>query len=101
MAAPRITADQVKHVARLAALEFDEGAVETMRSQLDAILDYMAALDALDASSVEPMFYPVPMSAPLREDRAVACPPRAELLAAAPRTESGAFAVPRVLDGEG
>jgi aspartyl-tRNA(Asn)/glutamyl-tRNA(Gln) amidotransferase subunit C len=95
----RLTLDQVHHVAQLAALELDDTEARTLCDDLGVILDHMAALDALDVSQVEPTFHPLQTAAPLRQDRVVASAPREELMAAAPETEQGGFAVPKVKDG--
>jgi aspartyl-tRNA(Asn)/glutamyl-tRNA(Gln) amidotransferase subunit C len=96
----RLTLDQVRHVAQLAALELDEAEARTLCDDLGSILDHMAALDALDVSGVEPTFHPLQTAAPLREDRLVPSLSREEALAAAPASEHGGFAVPKVLDGD-
>jgi len=87
-------------VARLARLALPEADVEKMRAQLDSILGYVAQLDALDVTAVEPTFHAVPMSSPLRADQVRPSLARAEVLAAAPATDAGGFAVPKVMDGE-
>ncbi len=100
MAQPKITLDAVRHVSKLAALALAPDEQERMCRELDSILGFMAELDTLDVSKVEPTFHAVPMQAALRADVVVPSLPRAELLAAAPAQESGAFAVPKVLDGD-
>jgi aspartyl-tRNA(Asn)/glutamyl-tRNA(Gln) amidotransferase subunit C len=99
----RLTLDQVRHVAQLAALELDEAEARTLCDDLGSILDHMAALDALDVSGIEPTFHPLQTAAPLaplREDRVQPSLSRDEALAAAPASEHGGFAVPKVLDGD-
>jgi aspartyl-tRNA(Asn)/glutamyl-tRNA(Gln) amidotransferase subunit C len=49
---------------------------------------------------VPPTSHAVPLDAALREDIVRDSLPRSELLAAAPATEAGAFAVPKVLEGD-
>ena len=95
----KITSEQVRHVARLARLELQEDAVEALRGQLDAILGYVAALDAVDVSNLAPSFHALPILAPLRRDVVESGLPRAEILAAAPPTDGEGFAVPKVLEG--
>lgn len=100
MASPKITLEQVRHVADLAALELDQLEAERTCQQLGQILDAMTALEQVDVSDVEPTFHPVALGSALRPDEVRASPPRTELLAAAPASEEGAFAVPRVLEGD-
>ncbi|MBN1655487.1 MAG: Asp-tRNA(Asn)/Glu-tRNA(Gln) amidotransferase subunit GatC [Deltaproteobacteria bacterium] len=101
MSAVRISLEDVRHVAKLARLSLDEQEIETMRKQLDSILDYMASLEQLDLAAVEPTFYSVAMQAPLRTDVIQPSLRRDEALRAAPMEKAGAFAVPKVMDGEG
>lgn len=95
----KITSQQVRHVARLARLELAEDAVEALRGQLDAILGYVAALDAVDVSDLAPSFHAIPILAPLRPDVVHTGLARAEVLAAAPANDGEGFSVPKVLEG--
>lgn len=94
----KITLEQVLHVARLARLSLSDEEAREMQQQLDAILEYMAGLDELDVSEVEPTLHSIPMDAPLRPDVPDRCSDRAETLAQAPASEAGGFAVPLVLE---
>jgi len=100
MGEPRIRLEEVMHVAKLARLELPAEEAERMQAQLDAILEYIAELDALDVSEVEPTFHAIPIHAPLRADVPVPCSDRSEILEAAPSSEEGGFAVPLVLEVE-
>ena len=96
----RLTIEQVRHVAKLAALELSDDEAERMCSDLGAILDYMAMLEGLDVEGIDPAVHALALQIPLRPDAVVPGPPREEVLRAAPETEQGAFAVPKVLDGD-
>jgi aspartyl-tRNA(Asn)/glutamyl-tRNA(Gln) amidotransferase subunit C len=96
----KITLSEVRHTAQLARLALSEQELETLREQLSRILGHVASLDALDVASVPPTSHAVPMEAPLRLDVVRDSLPRSELLAAAPSTEAGAFAVPKVMEGD-
>ncbi len=48
MKLPAITADQVRHLARLACLRLQDDEVEVLVNDLSIILDYMAILRAVD-----------------------------------------------------
>lgn len=95
-----LTLEQVRHVARLAALSLTDQELVAMRGQLGAVLEYVAVLDELDVAGIEPTAYPVALQAPLRDDQAVPWDRPDEFLEAAPLSEAGGFAVPRVLDGD-
>jgi aspartyl-tRNA(Asn)/glutamyl-tRNA(Gln) amidotransferase subunit C len=100
MSEPRITDEAVRHVAKLACISLRAEEVERMQRELDAILGYMAELDAVDVSSVEPLVQTFAREVELRPDEVLPSLDRTELLAAAPAQEYGGFAVPKVLDGE-
>ena len=101
MSDTKISDEQVRKVASLARLALDDDEVADLRSQLDSILAYMAELDALDVTDVEPTFHSIPIDVPLRPDKVDRCLPRHEVLKAAPSTDAGGFAVPRVLEVDG
>lgn len=100
MSSQKISSDEVRRVARLARLALADADAEKMREQLDSILGYVAQLDALDVSAVEPTLHAVPMASPLRADEVQPSLSRTEVLAAAPASDAGGFSVPRVMEGE-
>jgi aspartyl-tRNA(Asn)/glutamyl-tRNA(Gln) amidotransferase subunit C len=96
----RISLDDVRGVANLARLDLDEHELRAMQGQLDSILDWMATLDQLDLTDVPPTYHAIEMRCPLRDDVPRASLRREEVLPAAARSEAGAFAVPKVMEGE-
>lgn len=101
MSDSRLTRDQVLHVAKLAALELQPQELDPLVGQLADIVAYVDSLSALDVSGVEPTLHAVELSPPMRSDEVTPSLPRAQALAAAPATEAGGFAVPKVLEGDG
>jgi len=99
MSEPRITADAVRHVAKLACVSLTADEVVRMQRELDSILGFFAELQAVDVSAVTPTAANA-AHAPLRPDEVVPGLDRDELLASAPAHEHGGFAVPKVLDGD-
>ena len=95
-----ITEKQVRHVAALARLALTDAEVERMRAELDAILGFMKTLEELDTEGVPPTTHSIDMVAPLRADVPGASLRRDDVLRAAAKSEAGAFAVPKVLEGE-
>ena len=51
---PRISVDEVVHVAKLARLELASDEVERFAAQLAKILDHAADIEALDLDGVDP-----------------------------------------------
>ena len=92
-----ISREEVLHVAHLARLEFSEKEVELFTSQLADILDYVAQLNELDTSNVEPTYHAIPLSNVFREDKVKDSFPVDEILSNAPEREDGFFVVPKVI----
>ncbi len=92
-----ISREEVLHVAHLARLEFSEEEVELFTTQLADILNYVAQLNELDTSNVEPTYHAIPLSNVFREDEVRESFPVDEILANAPERENGFFVVPKVI----
>jgi aspartyl-tRNA(Asn)/glutamyl-tRNA(Gln) amidotransferase subunit C len=94
----KLTAEQVSKVAVLARLTLGTGESERMAADLARILDYVAKLDELDTSGVEPTSHVVAMAAPLRADVVTSKPAVADALANAPQSDDGYFVVPPIIE---
>ena len=88
---------EVLHIARLANLEFTDSEYDQFTRQLNEILDYVAQLDRLDTSDVEPTAQVADGSSTLREDQAGGSIDPEDALANAPDAESVLFKVPKVI----
>jgi aspartyl/glutamyl-tRNA(Asn/Gln) amidotransferase C subunit len=95
-----LSGDEVRHVAKLARLKLTDQAVEQYRAQLSTILDYVAKLNELDVTGVEPMAHPTDLNNRLDDDVPVGAMPLEDLLKNAPANEDRFLAVPKVLTGE-
>ena len=100
MPEPKISIEEVRHVAWLARLELNEEEVDRLRADLDVILDHMAELEAIDVTEVEPAFHVPGLTARLRADEPITSLSRETALEAAPSVEEGAFVVPRTVRDE-
>jgi len=98
VATPRISREDVQHVARLARLELSEAERERMRVEMDAILTYMDKLRSLDTAGVEPTSHAVPLHNVMRDDEPRPSAPRDEMLANAPDRAGDFFRVPRIIE---
>ena len=95
--AGRITRQEAAHVARLARLRFSDAELDELASQLSAVLDHAADVEALDVSGIEPTSHPQPLANVTRSDDIKPSLQRDEILAAAPAAEDGQFRVPPIL----
>ena len=97
----RITADVVAKVSRLARLDLTPEEIDVATTQLSAVLEHFADVDALDLSDVAPMTQPYPLVNVMRDDVEAPVLDRDEVLAAAPQAEDGRFRVPPIVGLEG
>src|SRR5262245_17188102 len=95
---PRISLQEVEHVARLARLLLSDADKERMRRELDGILGYIDKLRALDVEGVEATSHAVPMTNVMRDDVPRPCFDRAEMLANAPDRSGDLFRVPKIIE---
>ena len=91
---------QVRHVARLARLALSPEEEERFAAQLGHVLEYIARLEAVDVSGVEPLSFAGDEKAglPLREDAVLPSLPRETVLAQAPEHDGESFVVPRIIE---
>jgi aspartyl-tRNA(Asn)/glutamyl-tRNA(Gln) amidotransferase subunit C len=98
----KISSQDVLRVAELAYLDLTETELETYRSQLDEILEYIGKLNELDTTNVQPMAQVLAddqlADATLREDIETPCQVADEVLQHAPDPEPPYFRVPKVIE---
>jgi aspartyl-tRNA(Asn)/glutamyl-tRNA(Gln) amidotransferase subunit C len=92
-----LTRDEVEHVAQLARLALTDDELDSLTTELGAILEHAAQVSALDTAGVPATAHPLPLVNVFRADVARPGLPRGEVLAAAPQAEDGRFRVPRIL----
>jgi aspartyl-tRNA(Asn)/glutamyl-tRNA(Gln) amidotransferase subunit C len=100
MAQEKISLEQVRHVAKLARLALDEQQIQKHARQLESILEYVAKIQEVDVTGVEPMAHAVPLHNVLREDVAGPALPIEEVLKIAPQADGRFFKVPKVIGGD-
>jgi aspartyl-tRNA(Asn)/glutamyl-tRNA(Gln) amidotransferase subunit C len=98
----KISREDVGRVAELAYLDLTDSELETYRSQLDEILEYIGKLNALDTSKVEPMAQVLAddqsADVTLRDDIVKPCTVAPEILRQAPDADPPYFRVPKVIE---
>jgi aspartyl-tRNA(Asn)/glutamyl-tRNA(Gln) amidotransferase subunit C len=95
---PRISREDVQHVARLARLELSETELVRMQGEMNNILAYMDKLRSVDTTGVEPTSHAVPLTNVMREDEPRPSFPLADMLANAPEAAGDFFRVPRIIE---
>ena len=94
----RISRDTVLYIAKLARLRLADGEVERMQRDLDAVLGFVAYLQALDTSGVVPTTHVLEIATPLRADEVAGVLPVSEVVRNAPEHTESAMVVPKVLE---
>ena len=93
----KITSQDVLKVAKLSRLEISDSEVELFTSQLEKILGYVAQLEKVDTSNIEPTTRAVEVINVMREDTVIAANVRDDLLDQAPQREGDFYRVPKIL----
>ena len=99
----KVTVEEVARVAELAHLELTRDETGHMLNDLNAILDYVAALNELDTRGVAPLAQVSELgdaagTGTARADRLLASLDRAAVLSQAPETDEVFFKVPKVIE---
>jgi aspartyl-tRNA synthetase len=97
--AHRVSAGDVRHIARLARLKLKDAEVAAFQKDLNAVLDYVDLLKELDTHNVAPMAHVLPVKNVWRDDAVVKPKNAKAVLANAPVMEGDGFKVPKVLEG--
>jgi aspartyl-tRNA(Asn)/glutamyl-tRNA(Gln) amidotransferase subunit C len=97
----KVTVEDVERVAELAHLKLTSDEAGRMLRDLNAILDYVAELNELDTSGVEPLSQVSELSAVTGEprlDRVLPSIDRIGVMAEAPESNGAFFKVPKVIE---
>ena len=103
---PRVSLEEVRHVADLANLELTAEELPRMARDLDAVLGYIAQLNELDTATLPAMAQvsealgqtPVANGERLRPDEERPSLDRGPVMAEAPETDGRFFKVPKVIE---
>jgi aspartyl-tRNA(Asn)/glutamyl-tRNA(Gln) amidotransferase subunit C len=94
----KLTREDVQRVAVLARLRLTDAEEAEFTGQLDQILSYMAKLNVLDTTAVEPFTHASVDGSAFREDKVTSQSDTDALLANAPERDATFFKVPKILE---
>ncbi|WP_345951137.1 Asp-tRNA(Asn)/Glu-tRNA(Gln) amidotransferase subunit GatC [Mucilaginibacter sp. PAMB04274] len=94
----QIDKDTVAKIAHLARLEVNEQETETLMTDMNKILDFMAKLNEVDTENVEPLIYMTDEVNTLREDVVKQEITHDEALLNAPQQDGKHFLVAKVIE---
>jgi aspartyl-tRNA(Asn)/glutamyl-tRNA(Gln) amidotransferase subunit C len=94
----QISTDDVRYLAKLSSLQLEDDEVDTLRIDIESILDYVAQLGELDTSGVEPTYQVTDLENVWRDDSVNTYGVEREaLLALSPAVDKKQIKVPKVL----
>ena len=88
----------VRRIARLARIRITDAEASALEKELSGILDWVAQLDAVDTSGVEPMTRVIPTTLRKRADVVADGGIAGDVVKNAPAREDHFFAVPKVVE---
>jgi aspartyl-tRNA(Asn)/glutamyl-tRNA(Gln) amidotransferase subunit C len=89
--------DEVRHVARLAAIELSDAEIPQLKEQLNSILTYVERLSELPTRGVSPTYHVHGISNVFRDDVHQPSLTAEELSGNAPDFAEGFYRVPRII----
>ena len=93
-----IDIETARRVAKLARIRVDEGDLPALAGELSGILQFMAQLNEVDVTGIEPMTSVTPMRLKRRADVVTDGNIQSAILKNAPDAREGFFAVPKVVE---
>jgi len=93
-----IDVDEVKKIAKLAALSVRDEDIQSYADNLSNILGLVEQMSAVDTTGVTPMSHPFDAVQRLREDVVTDLNRREDFQAIAQKTEDGLYLVPKVIE---
>jgi len=88
----------VRKVAMLSRIRLTDEEAAELGPQLSSILGYVEQLSAVDTDGIKPTAHPHDAAMPLRANVVTNGTRREELQTPAPKTESGLYVVPKVIE---
>jgi len=93
-----ITNDDVRHLAQLSSLQMSDAEVESLRADIEKIINYINQLDELDTDGVKPTYQVTGLQNVWRDDEIIdSSVSRRQLLALAAEQSDNCVKVPKVL----
>ena len=88
----------VKKVAKLARLKVDAKEEQSLKNELNNILEWVDKLQKVDTENIDPMLSVSNEPMPMREDMVTSKLDNKQILSNAPDKKAGFFVVPKVVE---
>jgi aspartyl-tRNA(Asn)/glutamyl-tRNA(Gln) amidotransferase subunit C len=96
-----VTLEDVRHIAHLARLAYDEEGLLAMQGEMESLLSHFSSISSLDTSLIPPTTSVLPLANVLREDTPHLGLSHEEALRNAPEREGGFFRIRTFLEERG
>ena len=93
-----IDVEEVRKIAKLAALNVKDEEIQAYADNLSNILGLVEQMNAVDTTGVTPMSHPFDVVQRLRADVVTEVNRREDFQKVAPKTEDGLYLVPKVIE---
>lgn len=93
-----IVDDEVREIAHLARIKIEDDEIPGYAQQLSKILDFVAQMNAVDTTGVEPLAHPIETAPHNRPDEVLEHDQRESFQSNAPQIENSLYLVPKVIE---
>ena len=93
-----VAQSDIEKIATLARIRVDERDVPELAQRINAILDMVDTMQAVDTDGIVPMANPLDAHQRLRADTVTESNQRDQFQAIAPQAENGLYLVPKVIE---
>lgn len=97
---PKISREEVAHLATLARIDLSDAELDHLAPQLSVILESVASISGIAGADVPPTSHAIPLTNVFRDDVVTPCLTPEQALSGAPAVEEQRFSVPRILGDE-
>lgn len=94
-----LTRKEVEEIALLARLYLDTDEIETMQSELGAILEHFGVIASVDTTDIPAMTHAVPLELPMRADIVMPSLTTEEALKGTAKRDGDLIVVPAIIAG--
>ena len=93
-----VSKEEVKHLAKLSRLTFDDNSLDKITNDLSSIVDFANQLSEIEVDGVKPTAHILDIKNVFREDNVDKSYDREEILKNAPDREAGCVSVPQTVE---
>jgi aspartyl-tRNA(Asn)/glutamyl-tRNA(Gln) amidotransferase subunit C len=89
--------DEIKSVANMSKFKFSDLELEKFSKQLNDIMKIIKKLNRVDTNDIEPLYSPLDLATPLREDEVKDYESKDKILNSSSNLKSGKITIPKVV----